>query len=203
MLFIYILHNYKMYHKLNSMNQHNYNTFEGSDKIVNPTSFIKCGFTCAIFITLLCLAFNLFGLSVGIIHNNATCYENKNVMSLTEWLKIVTSVSIVSNIVLLVFVTIQYLFGMENPKVMMLSCAPFTCYMVFSSFFTLAMNILCCVELAYQFPSCHQEVPIVTTTSIIIMARLAKAGPNTLTTIAGSVWGMTWPISIMMVSWIW
>lgn len=115
---------------------------------------LGCGICCIIVILLICVSFNVGGLYVGVTNQNATCYANQNIISLSKWLILENSVAVVSAALYLLLLAL-----------VMCTDPGAACGMIFiliiSGIFYIIMLIIAIVELAYQFPSCKSEVPAV------------------------------------------
>lgn len=115
--------------------------------------------SCYIIILLFIFSFNLTGLILGVTHNNATCYENKNIISLSDWLISTTSIATLSQICQLIF-----LYVINNTLKM-----PLAIFIVLSSVFSFIMAIIGIIELGYQYPTCKSEVLSIGVMIIIIL----------------------------------
>ncbi len=158
----------KMEHKMNNVRQSVYNTFPEMDEMPNSQGIAKaCILTFVIGLLLIQLATNAIGLHIGVTYNNATCYEDKFVMSLSSWLTITTSVAITGTSLMIIFSLIQFFCG--NEKTILYGCISFAVYSVIVSLFYSIMTIIGIIELSFQFAPCHTEVKYVTVMTIIIV----------------------------------
>ncbi len=114
------------------------------------------------------------GLYIGVNNSNATCYDNQNIISLSNWLIVSTSVCIVIICVLMTGLTAKIVLKMMDENVAITVLIAITS--IFNSLiimiltlFNFIMLIIGIVELAHQFPSCQSEVYSVTTMVIVIM----------------------------------
>lgn len=143
------------------------------DCLKSKQSMLYCIGTCSVCCIMISLsfvfAFNITGLVIGLSHQNATCYENQNLMSLSFWLELVTSVSMAS-IGLILLAALCGVCGMVTKNaIVLLSSIPVIILIGFTSLFSFIMNIIGIVELVYQFPSCKNEVQPVCIMVIIII----------------------------------
>jgi len=126
-----------------------------------------CVLTLVICVLLISLSLNGTALHVGLTYNNATCYENKFIMSLSSWLIATTSVAITGASILGIYAFIQLFCG--NEKIMAYGCITITIWVVISGLYCFIMNIIGIIELSYQFNACHNEVKYVAVMVIIII----------------------------------
>ena len=117
----------------------------------NRVGSLACGICCITVMILIFSSLNVAGLIVGSVNQNATCYQDKYVMSLAQWLIIENSVAIVSSFLYLIFLVVmasgcnEMIFGIAL-------------VLIPTAFFFLVMLILGIIELAYQFPTCKSEI---------------------------------------------
>ena len=128
-----------------------------------------CSVCCIVVSLLFVVAFNVGGLIVGLSHQNATCYADQNIMSLSFWLVFVTSVSIASLGLVLLVALCGFCGIVFKNAIVLLSSIPVIILIGCSSIFSFIMNIIGIVELVYQFPSCKNEVQPVCIAVIIIV----------------------------------
>jgi hypothetical protein len=107
------------------------------------------------------LAFDAVGLHLGVKYQNATCYSEQAIMSLSTWLIMVCTLAIF--MFLLAFC--MYVFSLKN---YCFACSGLTLIAILylTSF---VMYIIGIIELAYQFPGCKNEVKSVCIMTIIIL----------------------------------
>jgi len=113
---------------------------------------------CAGFVFLVIFAFNVTGLIIGQMNSNATCFEEQNLLSLSEWLILTTSVAIGSQGVLLLVGILLMLSFTDANTTALFSSLPFIFLLVCKSLFSFIMNVIGIIELAYQFEGCKHEV---------------------------------------------
>jgi len=161
-------------HKSFFKNIKSYSTFpennyeEDHQKFLNNT--ITGCFSCIFIFTLIIIAFNSTALYLAISNNEAVCYENKYIMSLSLWLIIGTSVCIIYQSTSLIYLTVKYLNSSLNLfKINFLEFSVFLIYKLLSSIFIFIMLILGIMELTFQYESCKIEVNSITTMTIIIV----------------------------------
>ena len=135
------------------------NDFRDSIKNKNGAliGYVSC---IGIVILLSCVSFNIGGLYVGSIHQNASCYENKNMMSLATWLISVNTVAIISGfIVAMAFIFMMCGHDSNSRGIVFVFLGVGLCIGTAVYFFI--MVIIGIIELSYQFPSCKNEVGVV------------------------------------------
>jgi hypothetical protein len=98
------------------------------------------------------MIFNVTGLIVGVQHANATCYEEKLQISLSNWLIIACSFMIVTHFIKAILSIITIIF--VNTYAIFI----YFIVTVISSCFSLAMLIIAIVELQQQYPTCSKQV---------------------------------------------
>jgi hypothetical protein len=151
-----------------------YNTFLSNDNDnsnlgKNLSSVQICGLMFMLIMSIITLSINGVGLYIGNTHNNATCYENKKEISLSYWLVLTTTVSIITGSIIIFTITIQLICYMIDVNAVNTIWLPAIIVMLISSLFSFVMLIYGIIELSYQYPSCHTEVYNVTTMIIVIV----------------------------------
>jgi len=129
----------------------------------------SCSVCCIVTTLLMIFAFNTTGLVIGLAQPNATCYENQNIMSLSHWLVLVTSISMASGGSLILLILLGLCSMATNNIFAVLSSIPLVIFLVFSGLFSFIMNIIGIIELSYQFPSCKNEAHSICVMVIIIV----------------------------------
>jgi hypothetical protein len=105
----------------------------------------------------ICIFFNITGLYIGTTNQNATCYTTKNIISLSQWLILENSVSIVSSFIY-IFLLIKIVCRCTEKAWEMLFIF---LNWVFSLIFYIIMMIIAIIELVYQFPLCKYETSLI------------------------------------------
>jgi hypothetical protein len=125
------------------------------------------------------LSFNAVGLQIGQTYQNATCYNEKNIISLSSWLILVTLMALISGSIIILLILLSILFFVNGNRFLLLLSIPCIIFIGSAWLFSFVMNIIGIVELTYQFPTCKHEVPAVCTTIIVIIV------VNTMTLVGG------------------
>ncbi len=136
---------------------------------------------CALICVMICLLPSLVadgvGLYIGVNNSNATCYDNQNIISLSNWLIVSTSVCIAIICVLMTGLTVKIFLKLINEidekiviTVLIVIASIFNSIMLLIlTLFNFIMLIIGIVELVRQFPSCNLEVYSVTVMVIVVM----------------------------------
>lgn len=125
-----------------------------------------CNVCCFIVIMSICASFNIAGLCVGAVNQNATCYEHKNIITLSSWLILKDSVAVV---IVLMFIMSLVIAPCGEIGRMCSVCGIVGTVLLWwaSGIFYFIMTIIGIVELTYQYPTCNTEVSSVCTMVII------------------------------------
>ena len=147
-------------------------SYQGNLATGNNKNVIKCLTGCMggcmIVVLLIFLVFDIVGLSIGYSHQNATCYVNQNIMSLSSWLMLVCTVATVVTVIMIILILVGLCGFCKDDGCSMISSGMLSIViMVLSAIFSFIMNVIGIIELAYQFPSCNHEVQSVCVMVII------------------------------------
>lgn len=125
-------------------------------------------FVCLTFILLILgNALNITSIVLGAVHNNATCYEDKYALSLSDWLLLENSIAIFAWIIYLTFIAITCL-GCYRLMIIWLII------IVLLYVYYVVMTVFGIIELIAQFTTCKTEVPSICILVIInIILQLA------------------------------
>ncbi len=147
------------------------------DKEETPHKQTICALICVMICLLPSFVADGVGLYIGVNNSNATCYDNQNIISLSRWLVVSTSVCIVIISILMTGLTAIIFLKLINEinenaiiTVLIVFASIFNSILLLTlTLFNFIMLIIGIVELAHQFPSCNSEVNSVTTMVIVIM----------------------------------
>ncbi len=138
-----------------------------------------CVLICVMIFLLPCLVADSVGLYIGVNNSNTTCYENQNIISLSNWLIVSTSVSIATICVLMTGLTAKIFLKILNEidsdesvtvTILIIITSLFNSIMlIIFTLFNFIMLIIGIVELAHQFQPCKSEANCVNTIVIVIM----------------------------------
>lgn len=115
----------------------------------------------AYFIFFYCLAIstNSTGLYIGIMQQNATCYDNAVILSLSHWLILSTGTCVVTNAIMLI--GLLCVWTIDNLILLAIYTNLSLIISYINIFFLLTMNIIGGLEIGYQFEDCKHEKIIV------------------------------------------
>ena len=102
-----------------------------------------------VFAFLVGIAINLPAIYIGAVNQNATCYDNAHMISLSTWL-------ILGGSVALILTCLRFVFFLGNRIEMILF--GYVLVSIVSGLIFLVMTIIGIIELTFQYPSCHVEV---------------------------------------------
>lgn len=113
------------------------------------------------FILFYCIAIstNSTGLYIGIIHQNATCYNDAILLSLSHWLILSTGTCVVTNVVMLI--GLLCVWTIDNLILLAIYTNLSLIISYFNIFFLLTMDIIGIIEIGYQFEDCRHEKKLV------------------------------------------
>lgn len=135
---------------------------------INPIAAfcLCCSATCALFLSMFWIFINIgihiAAIAIAFKYQDATCYENKHVVSLSEWIFMNSFPSLVCLIVMLIVIGLLFCGiakGNENQTIG-LSCFLILLMLLLTIYYYIIF-IFGIIELSYQFEACQSEARIV------------------------------------------
>lgn len=117
-------------------------------------SILCCGQGCIIVFIIISMIFNAAGLYIGLTNQDAICYANENIISLSSWLILENSVGLFSGFLILIMLIVSMCGKYQTIYGIIFVC-------IISGMFFFSMTIIGIIELVYQYPTCSHEVSIV------------------------------------------
>jgi|688.fasta_scaffold227175_2 hypothetical protein len=115
------------------------------------------------------LIFDILGLIIGSNYQNAICYKEKYMLSLSSWLVTITSISILTFILVFLTIILTIYNIITDRKITHNYYMITTVLVIISIIFLLIMNIIGIIEIIYQFDACKYEVEYVCIIILIIL----------------------------------
>ena len=125
----------------------------------------KIAFFCfLVTLLMMIIVVDAVGFTIGIQHQNASCYSEAYTMSLSSWL---ISTNIFTFVSIVCMINVMYCKGINN--IILKDFVPFACLISVPLVVSIAMTVIGCAELGYQFTSCINDIkPVIIATILVI-----------------------------------
>lgn len=148
-----------------------YDSFDNEVGNDERDNILCCGKTCFIVMFLLLFAvsmtFNGIAIKIANDNTNATCFQQAKIMSLSNYVLISASVSIVLDIISFIAIIVCISAFNLNDLFFLLTLGPVIILIILYSIYALAMAIIGTIELANSYPLCNNEINLLCIITII------------------------------------
>lgn len=117
----------------------------------------------ATIIILIVASFNISGIIVGSVNQNATCYQNKNIISLSHWLILSSSGTVFFLFPYITTILLSRIYKVNNNWLTLI-------YFIILGLYHFALMIIGGLELIFQYSTCILEVSAVCHMTVTIVA---------------------------------